>query len=175
MSYTTLHLVKEGGIENYREFANSWGGAMFIWDSLCKRYFPGQVPYTLIFGGGTENLWGLAQRKDVALNDRVVLMTTFDRAMVRKENLLDLANRFEQFVKDHPNPSVVCSLPDQAVAMRKIAAEQDCVGVCWTQTSVSGDVWYVGDELGESGLRPYDIAKDKGHFFVYDDLAEDLK
>jgi hypothetical protein len=172
MSYTTIHLVQHGGLAKHEDFNNSWGSAMYVWTSLNSKYLaePGESHTAFLFSESKfPLLWKLAIDARLAKTERIVHATTFDRAMVKRENLLDLADRFDEFVELHPPGKYVCSLPQQAESLRRIIGNSiDCVGVCWTQTSVASDVWQVPDESTEES-RWYDIDRDKGHFFIYDD------
>lgn len=167
MSYTTLHLVKHGGLEDFQEYKNSHGGAMFVWNALANKYLK-ESAFKFMFGDSAP-LWAIAYDSKVSKTDRIVMATTFDRAMVRAENLLDLADRFDEFCKTYPAGNMACSLSQQSADFRKIAEDKEVLGVCWTQTSVAGDVWQVNEEDGES-MRSYDIDRDSGHFFVYDNV-----
>jgi hypothetical protein len=165
MSRTTLYKVPEkGGIEVVAEFRNSHGSAPYIWSKLGITYF-GWEEYGW-YSKDMNMMWKLAKDHKVHLFERVTLMTTFDRIIAA----------FILFVEAHPFGNYVCSLPDQAVALRRLIADPDCFAVCWNQTSVANNWPQVYDEgCCECCLddgRSYDISLDKDHYFMFNGLDE---
>lgn len=68
-------------------------------------------------------------------------------------------------------------LPAWAAALREMSQDPGCFAACWNQTSVCADAWWrydacpaCGQDLEDS--RMYDLAKDKGHWFLFDDNTE---
>lgn len=165
MSYTTIYKVPERGpIEEYRTFSNSHRGAWTVWVRMQERYLPGHDMYG--FGARRDDqmqkVWDLAKDTRVPLAHRLTMRSTFDRVMVRREDLLALADAFEQFAADFQEHG---SIFEQEMALRELAKDTTCYAVCWNQTSVNGDAWEVDDPETEES-RMYDVALDSKHWFM---------
>lgn len=171
MSYTTLAVVFEDGeIKSGYEFRNGWGSAPFIWDKIATKYRIG-APWQ--FGGPGLNDWEKVWKyhQDGGALDPAehnALVSTYDRTVVKRDDMLALADSFERFVELHPPGNRVCSLPDQAKAIRE-AHEKGARFIAWTQTSVSDPWWYglsgqeeEGDEEDDSRYR-YNVNTGTGH------------
>ncbi len=62
------------------------------------------------------------------------------------------------------------SLNEQAVVIEKLKDNKKVYAICWNQTSVNGDAWITYIPKKDEH-RSYNIKKDKGHWFLFDDLA----
>lgn len=179
MSYTTLYLVPESGeIREYAEYRNAYGLAAYCWTSLCDRYLDG-VQW-ILSDDAIKRLWGLAKDGRMPEHHKIALRTTFDNVMVRRENLLRVGDAFDQFVKDFPPGKQACSLSKQAADLRLLSHNAKCFAVCWCQTSVAADAWMTrdDDEVNEEGdpvYRGWDISKDEGHWFLFDEVEEEVE
>ena len=92
------------------EFTNSWGGAARIWSSLFDKYLKNpEIPYDS-WMGRSEDLWALAKRKDLDMCERVVHVSTFDRAYIRRDNFKRFAEDLRAFVAKNPAYGKVCHL-----------------------------------------------------------------
>lgn len=168
MSYTTIYKVPEKGeIENYAEFKNSHRGAFNVWTEMARRYL-GMEMLPMFRDGGMRPIWDLARNPEIPENDRIVMMSTFDRVMVKREDLPRLIEAFRDFgSRFEPG-----SLLEQAKALEKLVSDSTCYAVCWNQTSVNSDHWQIGEGDPEVEddykLRMYDISKDTDHWFMFD-------
>ena len=176
MSYTEMYVVpKEGPVECVSEFQNAHGGAWFVWEALYDAYEFREGEYTHQ-DGVLERVWDHFKSSDRArFFERVVLGSTFDNVMVKREHWLFLASCMEEFRVKHPRTDKVCSLLDQAAMLKQLYREApaEIVAVCWNQTSVNGDAWTVyepTDDDEEEDTRCYDITRDRGHWFLFDKL-----
>lgn len=177
MSYTIVHKVPEtGGITEGFEIHNAWLGAMHIWESMYWRYVHVGARDEFSFGmmmtrdldkpNGIKRVWDLAKETRVPIDERIVLTTTFDGVMVKREHLPRLAEAFRVFIRSgHDNTS---NISLQIQAYDKLALDETCYAVCWTQTSVAGDAWLVYEE-DKDDHRPYDISRDSKHWFLFND------
>lgn len=166
MSYTTLYLVPESGsVEDFAEYRNAFRGGYLVWDNMARQYL-GEPASGFMFSG-MQPVWDLAGDEGVPEAHRLVMMSTFDKVMVRRENLVRLAEAFERYSADFEDPG---HIPAQAADLRRLAEEPRCFAVCWCQTSVSSDVWYVVE--GEDHRR-YDVSRDSDHWFMFDELRGD--
>lgn len=186
MSYTTLYAVNNRGVcHGYREYRNSWGAAAFVWNALVEKYWPlkpGQKSWErpVGMGGDMKPVWALAKQQDLPVYERVVLITTFDNMMIRREDFNFVADCFEQFdvalnpnrkipFEDTSTPQVACHMMAFAFDFRKLADDKKVCAVCFQQTSVSDDMWY-----DYSRKKPYNIyskGNDK-HWFLFDEYPD---
>jgi len=170
MSYTTLFKVpKSGEIEDYAEFKNAFRGAFNVWSEMAKAFLC-MEDLPMSRDGGMKQVWDLAQSENVPLNDRIVMASTFDRVMVKREHLFLVAAAMDDFANRY-DPG---HLPEQAKKLRELAKDESCFAVCWRQTSVTADMWMEQtgeiDEYGDIGYRMYDVSKDNNHWFLFDEI-----
>lgn len=162
MSYTTLYLVPSvGEIKTFREFRNAFRGAWLVWTTMSEQYL-GQDAIGYMLADNMQPIWDLHANLKVPEAHRLVMMSTFDTVMVKRENLLRLAEAFDQYAKDFDDPG---HIPDEANALRELAEHPDCVAVCWS----SADVWSVKLEDGTDESRAYDVSLDNDHWFLFDE------
>ncbi len=106
MSYTTiLHIFPGEKVECGEELRNSYGSAPYVWDIMCQKYL-GLEPLRYM-SSDLNKLWGLWKDKNVPIHQRSVLMMTFDKAYVAKENYAKAAKDIRQFLQDHNDKTVV--------------------------------------------------------------------
>ena len=172
MSYTEIYKVPEKGeIESYADVNNAGRGAYLIWSGVYKHYI-----------GNKFNLWKddhcksvsyLVKDNDVHINDRIVIATTLENMMIRRENLPLLINAMEDFGNRHDNGN----LPEQVEHLKALVQDSTCFAVCWNQTN--GDAWEVNsgeiDEDGEKVWRMYDVSKDNVHLFLFEEYPKLLE
>lgn len=173
MSSTVLYAAPEGGtFGRIAEFRNSWGGAARVWSALCKRWL-GDDCYWLTMRGDEQQakVWALAKDERLSPAERIVMAATFDRVLVRRDELPRLAEHFREFDRLYPVSGVANHLPAQAALFDRLAGPDhglDFVpfAVGWQQTTVSENPWWT--RLGEDDGRPYDLSQDEGHWFLFD-------
>ena len=181
MSYTEIYKFnKKGDAEFLDEVKNSFRGAMAIWIILEKKYLPKYVPTWAMgdtskeysrtsdfMGGGLKEIWGLFESDKVSEVDKLVLGTTFDKVIVKKEDLENVVKAFREFEGE-------TSLKEQADIIEKALKEdEDLIAIAWNQTSVNSGVWESdsGEEDEDGNQLPYNILNSDKHW----DLFEDLK
>lgn len=190
MSYTEIFgFDKEGNAYSYGEVKNAFRGAMAIWSILEDKYLPPFIPeYAKAMGiktiedaervlgyktsrctaimedGPIKEVWNLADNKEVSEVDRICLLSTFDRSLVKRENLVRLIKAFRAFVGD-------TSLKEQADIIEEMMKDENCIAVGWNQTSVNCDTWesYSYDEENDETV-PYNCLKQAEHYWVFDEL-----
>ena len=93
---------------------------------------------TLTPPGETENpmeaIWALADNPEIPRHERIVLFTTFDNALVKREHFREVIDAFRAF-------GGVTSLPEQAEIIEKMLLQDDIIAAGWNQTSVNVDTW----------------------------------
>lgn len=168
MSYVTIHKMPESGaIEEYVEIHNSWLGAMYIWESMYLRYISlgvydmAQVHINMM-NRDMQKVWDLAKNEQIPLAFRIVLITTFDKVIVRRSDLPRVISAFSDFLMAFNGDN---NLVEQMNALRELSKDETCYAVCWTQTSVADDIWRVY-EVENDDSRWYDVSRDTGHWFL---------
>jgi hypothetical protein len=127
---------------------NAFGGAMHVWRALGAKHLGNEaVAFT-----DPAKLWALADDKRLAEQERIVHVSTFDRAYVRRENIMLVADAIDGFTPSSDN------LKQQASHMRA-AYHNGARVVGWQQTTVSGNLWSVDTDDGEDS-RPLNIDSD---------------
>ena len=174
MSRTTIYVAGDDGVMHAgRAFQNSWGGAWFIWDTLWRTYIDA-VGYAvgLLTLEAQQTLWALDRDSRLTVDERIALVTTFDRCLIRREDAPVVADAFDQFVARHERRrgDRACHLPLQALYLRELA-NAAIREIGWQQTSAAVDLWAVYLDDQDEG-RPYNVATDTGHFFLFDDYPE---
>ena len=149
MSRTIILGITPGGdLCDVEEFYNSYGSAMYVWRSLVERYIdPDASRWMIRNDTDMQPLWNLIIDKRIPEPHRWVLASTFDGAVVHREDFGLLAMYYNQFVDDYP-PKGVCTLREQAHTLIQMG-DVDYRGACWIQTSVADDWWYVYDDQDE--------------------------
>ena len=192
MSYTAIYAFgKDGNAFFYGQIANAWRGAMAIWRTLEERYLPtcvpswvkarywfrpdmpqdelikriGYKPSRLMSGGDPKDIWELAQNPDVSMTDRIVLYTTYDKALVKKEDLPKVIDAFRKF-------DGVSSLPEQAEILEVAYNDPDVFAIGWDQNSTVADNWgnHGGYDENRDEEIPYNYLSGEEHFWIFDEL-----
>lgn len=173
MSRTTLYKVPESGpLSVFREFGNSWRSGAYVWSVLVPKYLGmeiGEFMWQAEKHG--DRLWNLYKDRRLPRHERAALLFTFDRSMIRRAEFAEMARLLEEFAAANPTPN---SLGEQAQALRELAEVPDAFAACWNQTSVVSN-WTVrdGDIEDDAPSRYYDLSRDTGHVWIFDELDLD--
>ena len=156
MSWATVYSVLPNGeVSEIAELRNSNRGAAWLWCEVCKRL--GQEETAWLMAGLRPdgfNMFANTELNKLSVPDRAALLSTCDRVIVEPEWIDFVADALEQF---EPGTEVHKGM---ALAMRA-AKEAGCRGVCFHQTSTSGDVaWWFDPTDEEDEGRPLNIFKD---------------
>lgn len=151
------------------------------WISACNWFRPGMSDEELIqhigykpsrcttmpFHGENpaEEIWALSENPAVSEYERIALYTTFDYALVRRDELPRVIEAFRGFGGE-------TSLPEQADILQKMFDDPDVIAVGWNQTSVSAHAW---DSIGGDGAvgAPYNCLTMRKHFWIFDELCKE--
>lgn len=181
MSHTTGYLLGVDGLmQPDREWSNGMLGALTLWTYLARTYLDPRAPRgtdrymlpsaQLFVPDVSRRLWALAGNSSVRRHHRIALMTTFDRAILRRADFVAAADALESAADDVQRGGSQSHLAAQARWLNSVAEREDVAGAGWQQTSVSDDLWRVAGDLDDEGCegdsRPYDIARDQGHWFI---------
>lgn len=197
MSCTEIYTFdKNGDAHHYGNVRNAWRGAMAVWRIMEERYLPPYIPDYVrpcwwFHEGITqeemnkhlgyvpsrlspltpeeckEEVWALVNNDAVPEKERIVLGTTFDKVLVKREHIPTVIEAFRSFCGD-------TTLPEQADLLEKIMQDPDVIAVGWNQTSVNADNWteyYFDGETME--YKPYNCLTGADHeWLLEDEVAE---
>jgi len=167
MSYTTLCVIdKNGDVISGAEFHNSWGGAAFIWDALCKRYDV-KDKHGYQHSEAWKILWDLVRDGEIELEpwEHNALFFTYDDAMIKEEDLQILAHSLEMFHTEHNIKNHVDHTSVIAHKISEYISDDNVCGVCLWATSVCENPWLEWNEKNEEYV-PYNINTGNKHWFV---------
>jgi len=163
MSCTEIFGIdKNGDLSEIDETGNAFRGAMAIWTIMEERYLPSlEKPYWMTeereyysrlssFGDDNmmQEIWDIPKSDKVSRIDKIVMCTTFDYCIVKRENFDELLEAFDSFEGN-------TSLKEQAEIIREILDDENIVGVAWNQTSVN-DMWH-GSYDDDDEYIPFNI------------------
>ncbi|EJG7554940.1 hypothetical protein [Listeria monocytogenes] len=162
MSSTNIHVVRANGdVEIYAEVKNSFAGAMKVWNSLNAKY------------DFRDNLFTEFKKTFSSFNkgvyedfENVVLGSTFDNVIVKKEDIQLLIAAYEKYIDEFDGSN----LGLQIEIFRQIENKADAIGIAWCQTSVCDDLWDFGYDEEKDELIPYNIYKGDDHWFLFDNI-----
>lgn len=172
MSSTIIYTFDENGDANYfAEVKNAWRGAMAVWLEMEKRHLPpfrtgySRMAYSMIDKNAADEIWNLADRKDIPLHERITLHTTLDKCLIKASDIPKVIEAFRKFGGN-------TSLPEQADLLENLPNGTIAVG--WNQNSVSWDDWsnFGGyDEENDTSI-PYNCLTMDKHYWLFDELEE---
>jgi len=179
MSSTEMFYFGEKGEANsLAECSNAWRGAMAVWRTLEQKYLPPGEKN--IFTGepmsrtssfenedAIQEIWDLIKDDKVSFEDKIVMGTTFDFVIIKKENLPRVIEAFRNFDKIN---KCTTSLDEQANALEKAHQDPNCTGVAWNQTSVCSSWVFSYDDDDE--LVRYNINTGDKHWELFEDKLE---
>lgn len=188
MAYTEIYTInKNGDVVIHSEIQQSLMGAMFIWRTLEEKYLPSleipnnffisdDIKYFSRFSYSNENkrgeVWGLCDSESLTNSERLVLFTTFDNIVFKKEDIYLFIGAFEDFTKEYDNHN----LKEQLKVLKAIKNDSECLGFAYNQTSVNCDVWDVyeeiEDDIDEYNRRPVNINIDLNSFYYFENFIK---
>lgn len=120
-----------------------------------------------------EDIWALADDPRVPLADRIVLYTTFDNCLVRRENIPRVIDAMRGFVREDDEWET--NLETQAEILEEMLKLPDTIAAGWNQTSISGETWDIrGGYEAETGMcKPYNCLTGTQHFWLFDSIEKE--
>ena len=106
MSSTELYGFNANGFAEFiGETQNAFRGAFVVWETLEKKYLEplplknsAGISFTrAVSGEGLDDLWELLYTDKISRTEKIVLLSTFDRSIVRSSNIDELINAFNSF------------------------------------------------------------------------------
>lgn len=153
MSYVEIFKFdKNGNSQSVAKIKNSYRGAMAIWSILGKKYCGHDA--SLFNLSAMKGIWNLADDKRVSMDERIVLCTTLDKCLIRKEDIPRVVSAFRNFEGE-------TSLNEQADVLEELYNDGDCIAVGWHQNSISCEQWF-----------DYNCLEQSDHYYIFDDLEE---
>ena len=192
MSYTEIFAFNKDGLccEEYA-IKNAWAGAMAVWGILEEKYLPpyrpsyvpdgmsmqefeqrfGYKPSRLSITAAVEKenpanqIWNLFENESISMDDRIVLGTTLDRVLVRRNEIGKVIHAFRNF-------QGITNLKEQADILSKLMQDESISAVGWNQTSANADTWMTAGGLSDNdeGRLPYNYQKQDDHWWLFDEL-----
>ena len=173
MSHTTIYkFPAEGPAEEFESYRNAFLSAMAIWLIAAENHLgiSKENSAGFIFTGGVKKMMALIEDKTKPAYLRAVIASTADKALVKRENFQKLAAHFREFqAKEAKDRATHCIA--QAETLEAMLKDPTAVAAGWQQTSAGPDVWEVLDPKTQEH-RNYDLSKDSGHWFIYDEIKE---
>lgn len=183
MSYSTMHVAHaDGDVHDYKEYRNGHGYALPAWEYLANKYIPrlpgeddSKFHIRWWYTDACKAVWALAKDKRLETWELLVLHASFDHAVVEREHFHKLAAAFEHIGREYAKikPECVNHYPAMANDIRTLPPEVQAI--CFTATSCGDNLWWAYDECecpncGDSHRkeegRPYNLKKDKSHWYV---------
>jgi len=164
VSYTEIYAVRPNGdIEDYGETHNAWLGAMHIWTKLGEKYhIRGEHPFDF------SRLWKSSSVMNEA--DQWVMAGTFDKVIIPKEQLAIYVQHLRSFATEYPTSNLT-----EQIAILERAINDDAVqGICFNQTSVNSNPWWIYDESNDDEGKPYNINQDTKHWFLTPETLKEV-
>lgn len=153
MSYVEIFKFdKRGNSESVSRVGNSWRGAMAIWGIMGNKYCGHGA--TIFDIEKMREIWNLVDKPNVPATEKIVLFTTLDECLVKKENIEAVINAFHAFEGD-------TSLMEQADILQELLNDNDCIAVGWHQNSISCEKWF-----------GYNCLNDTSHFWLFSELKD---
>lgn len=166
MSWTEIMAFnKEGNAVYHSDVENSWRGAMAVWSNIGKKYLGDKA--NALFN--PKPIWDLYKDNSISRTDRIVLGSTFDRALIKKENLNEVIEAYIKFEEEHGNTS----LKEQADRLKEILDSEEYIAVAFNQTDVVENQWVKSkydEEKDEEHIWSYNCLKSKDHFWLIEDI-----
>ena len=196
MSSTEIYYFNKVG-ECCGEYSvrNAFRGAMKVWHIMEEKYLPPFRPkyvpegmtmeefeqrfelkpsrLSITFNDQKENpakeVWNLFENKSVPISERIVLGTTFDWVLVKREEIGKVIQAFRAFQGE-------TNLGEQADILEECLKDENVAAIGWNQTSVNADTWMTAGRLkgNDEGHEPYNFLKQDKHWWLFDELGGGL-
>jgi hypothetical protein len=187
MSATEIYgFDQDGDAHQVGEVENAWRGAMAIWAEVERRYLPEYIPEwakgmsndfiqrfhkdgfsrltDVLNLDAMKEILELFEKNEVSLVNKIVLGTTFDHVVVKREDMPRLMEAFRAFEGN-------TSLKEQADIIQAMYESGEWVAVAWNQTSVNADTWDQFD-FDEDKAEPYNLNRFDKHWFLFDGIKD---
>lgn len=156
MSYTILYAIKDNKTEEIGEYQNSHLGAPTIWDYICQKYLNWKG-FPMFDESKVDSFWDCWKRDGIYMlpSDKVVLLSTYTYAYVKRENVGKLIKRFSELDKDLINRTHIAGY------VKDMSKHTDADGFCWNVSTLSDDCWV-----------DYDFSKRNDHWELFEEMSK---
>ena len=180
MSYSEIYSFdKKGFAHFYGEVHNANAGSLAVWKLIEEKYLPSiDDPYWKIITHGDyvsrvfislcdskskaiNEVWNLAENDSPLTEDeRIVMKTTFDKTLVKKEHLPGVIRAYENF-------EGVTNLKEQAEILKKALQDPDIIAIGFSISLTDGWTDRGLPDPDDSDERlPYNIFTQNDHQFL---------
>lgn len=184
MSTTEIYGFKaDGHAEFIGETQNAFRGAFVVWEHFETKYLEPLPPMAsgksysrTVTGEGLDDLWKLPYTDKISREEKIVLLSTFDKNVVRSSELAELISAYRDFDKNFEF-ATYCSLTEQAEILEK--HKEDYVAFGFNQTSVNSAFWTEDRSTCECEYCEnckedcYNINTESEHFYAFDELDKE--
>ena len=148
MSATEIFAVSDGKEPlTIGETRNAHRGAMHVWNQISRDYF-NLEGFPFFDKDNQSKVWNADKTHQLSDSEKIVLLSTMDRAAVKNEDINKLIIAFREYGADHPNSSYI----EQAGLIDAYVKNLDEFDfVAWNQTSVNGDLLFCDYRQDEDG------------------------
>lgn len=146
---------KNGKAQFANEAMNANGFYIHVWMVLGEKY---DMPY--IPGQERPSVWNLFGGERMSVEDQIVMGSTFDRFIVRQENLPRLIVALEKFQNERPHATIT-----ELVEILKHEARNPDTEAVGFNHSMNDGYWEPGPNR-----RRYNIRLDNNHKELFDTL-----
>ena len=178
MSCTEIYGFDKQGIARwYRGVHNSWTGAWYVWSTLEKKYLPSlpkrwsgdDAEYiSRLLTSDASDVWNLVSDKRLEAYERILLLSTMDKALVEVSKLPEFISVLEKWIETYPGESN----HSQQIEVIKLLMQEDISAVGFNATSVNCDTYTLADE--EEGIEGYNY-HDHSNWFVFEKYEDIMK
>ena len=187
MSSTELYGFNAYGFAEFiGETQNAFRGAFVVWETLEKKYLEplplknsAGISFTrAVSGEGLDDLWELPYTDKISRTEKIVLLSTFDRSIVRSSNIDELINAFNSFDSIFDLCATYTSLVEQAEILEK--HKNNYIAFGFNQTSVNSAFWTDDRNTCECEYCEhckedyYNLNTESEHFNIFDELNKDV-
>lgn len=151
MSYIEIIKFKEDKTHELAgEVQNSSRHHCVIWDYFAKKYLG--LEYFNVHSDCVEQqkLWNLFEDERLTMNERIILGSTYDYVLVKKEDIPLVVDAFKSFENES-------NLLEEADILSSLLNDEACVAIGW-QSSIT-NMW-----------DNYDIFNEKKHWSLLDEI-----
>lgn len=187
MSSTELYGFNADGFAEFiGETQNAFRGAFVVWETLEKKYLEplplknsAGISFTrAVSGEGLDDLWELPYTDKISKTEKIVLLSTFDRSIVKSSNVDELINAFNSFDSIFDLCATYTSLVEQAEILEK--HKNNYIAFGFNQTSVNSAFWTDDRNTCECEYCEhckedyYNLNTESEHFNIFDELNKDI-
>lgn len=164
---------KDGAAKDYSRIVNAELGNMLVWRTLEKKYLPSLPHHDWMltdkdsyisridaygftkeeYQNNLQDIWMLIFDNRLAVDEKIVLESTFSQVLIKREDFERAADAFDNF-KYGGNQGL------QANVLREFADDENVVAVGWSNSVNKG--W---GEKGEAG-EAYNLNTGEEHRFI---------